>query len=312
MKSLPHDRSGLLVEQGIPTTFFLNSIDRWIETMMADDRGGSENISRLVNAKVIAKMDGIICGHLVIERLIQRYASDCNIQWSVAEGDSVKSGDTVLRLNGSSSKILKIERILLNILGKLSGISTSTSKWVNISENIGIACTRKTDWGLLDKWAVNIGGGLTHRLDRKDALMIKENDLASAKEQSEKETDTLKRIILDINLQENSEFTVIEIQNLDQAITAAKAWTELQKKIQRSYPVVLLLDNMEISQITEVVKELEVLNLRKSCILEGSGGVTITSIPKWASSGVDLISTSAVNRGVTPLDLSLIIEGDGE
>ena len=312
MKSLPHDRSELLVEQGIPTTFFLNSIDRWIETMMADDRGGSENISRLVSAKVIAKMDGIICGHLVIERLIQRYASDCAIQWSVAEGDSVKLGDTVLRLNGSSSKILKIERILLNILGKLSGISTSTSKWVTISENIGIACTRKTDWGLLDKWAVNIGGGLTHRLDRKDALMIKENDLASAKEHSEKETDTLKRIILDINLQENSEFIVIEIQNLDQAITAAKAWVELQKKTQRSYPVVLLLDNMEISQITDVVRELEMLNLRKSCILEGSGGVTINSIPKWASSGVDLISTSAVNRGVTPLDLSLIIEGDGE
>ncbi|MDA7548706.1 hypothetical protein N8757_00035 [bacterium] len=301
-----------MVEQGIPTTFFLNSIDRWIETMMADDRGGSEKISRLVNAKVIAKMDGVICGHLVIERLIQRYASDCAIQWSVAEGDSVKLGDTVLRLNGSSSKILKIERILLNILGKLSGISTSTSKWVTISENIGIACTRKTDWGLLDKWAVNIGGGLTHRLDRKDALMIKENDLASAKEHSEKETDTLKRIILDINLQENSEFIVIEIQNLDQAITAAKAWVELQKKTQRSYPVVLLLDNMEISQITDVVRELEMLNLRKSCILEGSGGVTINSIPKWASSGVDLISTSAVNRGVTPLDLSLIIEGDGE
>ena len=58
MKSLPHDRSELLVEQGVPTTFFLNSIDRWIETMMADDRGGSEKISRLVNAKVIAKMDG--------------------------------------------------------------------------------------------------------------------------------------------------------------------------------------------------------------------------------------------------------------
>jgi len=301
-----------LVEQGIPTTFFLNSIDRWIETMMADDRGGNEKTSRLVNAKVIAKMDGIICGHLVIERLIQRYASDCTIQWSVAEGDSVKSGDTVLRLNGSSSKILKIERILLNILGKLSGISTSTSKWVTISENIGIACTRKTDWGLLDKWAVNIGGGLTHRLDRKDALMIKENDLASAKERTEKETDTLKRIILDINLQENSEFIVIEIQNLDQAITAAKAWAGLQKKTQRSYPVVLLLDNMEISQITDVVRELEVLNLRKLCILEGSGGVTLSSIPKWASSGVDLISTSAVNRGVAPLDLSLIIEGDGE
>ena len=310
MKSLPHDRSELLVEQGVPTTFFLNSIDRWIETMMADDRGGSDRVSRLVNAKVIAKMDGIICGHLVIERLIQRYASDCTIQWYVTEGDFVKSGDTILTLNGDSSKILKIERILLNILGKLSGISTSTSKWVAISENIGIACTRKTDWGLLDKWAVNIGGGLTHRLDRKDALMIKENDLASMKEQSEEDTDTLRRIILDTDLNQNLEFIVIEIQNLDQAITAAKAWSELQEKMQRNYPVVLLLDNMRSLQIKDIVRELKRLNLRKSCILEGSGGVTMDSIPNWSSSGVDLISTSAVNREAMPLDLSLIIEGD--
>lgn len=310
--ALPHDRSGLLVEQGVPTTFFLNSIDRWIETMIADDRGGQDKISRLVDAKVIVKMDGIICGHLVIERLIQKYVKDCTIQWNVSEGDYVESGDTVLRINGDSSKILKVERVLLNILGKLSGIATSTNEWVTISDNIGIACTRKTDWGLLDKWAVHIGGGLTHRLDRKDALMIKENDLSSIKEGDEKDSDIIKRIILDFDSKQNSKFIVIEVQNLEQAIAAAKSWTKLQEKIKMNNPIVLLLDNMEFSQIVDVVRELKLLNLRKSCILEGSGGITIGSIPKWDSSGVDLISTSAVNRGVMPLDLSMIIEGDDE
>ena len=61
----------------------------------------------------------------------------------------------------------------------MSGIATNTASWVSQAGSMGVACTRKTDWGLLDKWAVHVGGGLTHRLSRADALMIKENDLAA-------------------------------------------------------------------------------------------------------------------------------------
>lgn len=312
MLTFPHDRSRLLTEQGVPTTFFLDSIDRWIETMVADDRGGKDEASQLVHAKVIAKKEGIVCGHVVIDRLVERYASNCSIQWIVKEGSDVKPRDTILEINGDSLEILKIERVLLNLLGRLSGIATSTSKWVAISGNIGIACTRKTDWGLLDKWAVYIGGGLTHRLDREDALMLKENDLASVKNKDEDELSTLRRMISRIDLEKNSEFTIIEIRDIAQAIVAAETWIKLQKKHEKNNRIVLLLDNMSIDQVTDIVTKLEKLNLRKWCILEGSGGIIMSSVAEWASCGIDLISTSAVNRGVNPLDLSLIIEEGDE
>ena len=112
--------------KAFPTTLFLDSIDRWIETMVADDRGGDDFMSRFVNAKVIAKENGIICGHTIIERLVEKYASDCSIQWMLEEGDEIISQDTILEISGNSTEILKIERVLLNILGRLSGISTST------------------------------------------------------------------------------------------------------------------------------------------------------------------------------------------
>ena len=312
MLTPPHDRAGLLSEQGVPTTLFLDSIDRWIETMVADDRGGDDFMSRFVNAKVIAKGNGIICGHIIIERLVEKHASDCSIQWMLEEGDEIMSQDTILEISGNSTEILKIERVLLNILGRLSGISTSTHDWVTITKNIGVACTRKTDWGLLDKWAVHIGGGLTHRLDREDALMLKENDLATMKNKNESEIDALKRMISDIDLEQNSEFTIIEVQNIEQAVVAADTWFELQKAHARTDPVVLLLDNMMISQVIEIIIKLKELNLRKWCILEGSGGILKDSILDWDASGVDLVSTSAVNRGISPLDLSLIIDGEGK
>ncbi|MDG1542869.1 MAG: hypothetical protein P8Q32_02960 [Candidatus Thalassarchaeaceae archaeon] len=308
MAALPHDRSRLLVEQGIPTELFVNSIDRWIETMIADDRSGEDIVPRIVNAKVIAKEIGVLCGHLIIDRLIQNYTNNCSLQWAVEEGGKVEPRDIVLLINGDSSEILKIERVLLNILGKLSGITTSTSKWVSASENIGIACTRKTEWGLLDKWAVHIGGGLTHRLDRKDALMLKENDFASAKKIYESIIETIGRVISEIDLRENSSFIIVEVQDEEQAITAAKMWMKLQNRNENIQPIVLLLDNMEIAEINSTIIKLESLDLRKWCILEGSGGISIDSISKWDKSGVDLISTSAVNRGAPPVDFSLIIE----
>ena len=308
--SLPHDRSRLLVDDGFPTEIFSHSIDRWIETMLADDvseEGGSNN---LVRAKLIAKEKGVICGQFVINRLLDKHAPNCSYDWKISEGGLVKEKEQILQISGSSSEILKIERVMLNLLGRLSGISTTTSEWVSDSNDIQLACTRKTEWGILDKWAVHVGGGLTHRLFRSDALMLKENDFASAIESGENQNDAIKKLISEINLEKNSKFTVIEVQNINEAILAAETWSEKQRENYTTDSVVLLLDNMGPINAGIVVVELEKLDLRKWCILEGSGGITKDNISEWSSSGVDLISTSAMNRGVKPLDISLIIEGD--
>ena len=308
--TLPHDRSRLLVDDRVPSEIFSQSMDRWIETMLADDVSEEGGTNNFVRAKLIAKQKGVICGQIVINRMLDKHAPNCSYDWKVSEGELVKERAHILQISGFSSEILKVERVMLNLLGRLSGISTTTSEWVSDSNDLQLACTRKTEWGILDKWAVHIGGGLTHRLFRSDALMLKENDFASAMESGEDQNDSIKKLISEIDLEKNSKFTVIEVQNINEAILAAQTWSEKQRENSTTDSVVLLLDNMGPMNARIVVMELEKLDLRKWCILEGSGGITKDSISEWSSSGVDLISTSAMNRGVKPLDLSLIIKGE--
>ena len=307
--TLPHDRSRLLVDDRVPSEIFSQSMDRWIETMLADDVSEEGGTNNFVRGKLIAKEKGVICGQIVVNRMLEKHAPNCSYDWKVSEGELVKEREHILQISGASSEILKVERVMLNLLGRLSGISTTTSEWVSDSNDLQLACTRKTEWGILDKWAVHIGGGLTHRLFRSDALMLKENDFASAIESGEDQNDSIKKLISEIDLEKNSKFTVIEVQNINEAILAAQTWSEKQRENSTTDSVVLLLDNMGPMNARIVVTELEKLDLRKWCILEGSGGITKDSISEWSSSGVDLISTSAMNRGVKPLDISLIIEG---
>ena len=308
--TLPHDRSRLLVDDRVPSEIFSQSMDRWIETMLADDVSEEGGTNNFVKAKLISKQKGVICGQIVINRMLDKHAPNCSYDWKVNEGELVKEREHILQISGFSSEILKVERVMLNLLGRLSGISTTTSEWVSDSNDLQLACTRKTEWGILDKWAVHIGGGLTHRLFRSDALMLKENDFASAIESGEDQNDSIKKLISEIDLEKYSKFTVIEVQNINEAILAAQTWSEKQRKNSTTDSVVLLLDNMGPMNARFVVTELQKLDLRKWCILEGSGGITKDSISEWSSSGVDLISTSAMNRGVKPLDISLIIEGE--
>jgi len=118
--------------------------------------------------------------------------------------------------------------------------------------------------------------------------------------------------MMNIDLEKNTEFTIIEIRDDEQAVVAAETWARLQSNYGNEKPIVLLLDNMKIDEIKSIVEKLRLLNLRDWCILEGSGGITINSLTEWNTSGVDLVSTSSVNRGVPPLDLSMIIEGSDE
>ena len=180
-KSLPHDRGHLLwtADEG-PSRMLLSSMDRWINTILADDgiempfMGGSND----VNAVILAKGSGIIVGTSMVDHLIQIWAPSVQITWFAKDGKKVSKGDEIAEINGDRDTLLTIERSILNILGQLSGIATETKRWTALAKG-QIACTRKTIWGLLDKWAVHMGGGLSHRLNKNEAMMIKENDLAS-------------------------------------------------------------------------------------------------------------------------------------
>ena len=306
---LPHDRSELLWSGGEPTALFLDSIDRWVDAMVADEHGGGVGPGGIVEASIAAKARGILCGKMVAVRLLERHFSECSARWSCNEGKPVSEGDSVVVLHGPADDILRLERILLNLLGRLSGIASNTAKWVAAARPILVAATRKTEWGLLDKWAVHSGGGLTHRLDRGDALMLKENDLAAMTEEGEDGLGAIQRVISSIDMDEHAGFTVVEVRSVEQAVVAAEAWNSSQSARGGDEKLVLLLDNMGATGAGEAQRALSEAGLRGRCILEGSGGVILESLGDWSESGVDLISSSALNRGVSPLDMSMLIGG---
>ncbi len=277
--------------------------------MIADEHGGGESSEENIVGEIRAKANGIIAGTSVADRLVVQHFPDCNVTWNVTEGEGVQSGEQVLKIFGPAVQVLRCERIMLNILGRMSGIATNTASWVSQAGNIGVACTRKTDWGLLDKWAVHVGGGLTHRLSRADALMIKENDLAALAPEINQEDAAVATAVSLIDMDSDAEFTVIEVRDSSQAVAAVKAWDSLQIERSGCEKIVLLLDNMGPGGCAEVHRTLMQENLRAWCILEGSGGVVLEELGQWTESGVDLVSTSALNRGVSPLDLSMKVVG---
>ena len=178
---LPHDRGHELwtMEDG-PSRKLMASIDRWVGAMVGDDGIDMplSSDSPPVEAVITAKQDGLIVGAAVVDYVLQIWAPSVRVTWLAGDGKRVNTGDEIALLTGDRGSVLAIERTVLNVLGQLSGIATETKRWSALAPK-QIAATRKTVWGMLDKWAVHMGGGLTHRLSKDDAMMVKENDLAS-------------------------------------------------------------------------------------------------------------------------------------
>ena len=304
---IPHDRGHLLwtAEDGV-SRMLLSSMDRWVTAILADDDidnpmfGSSETI----DSRIIAKSDGIVAGTAMVDHLIQIWAPSIQINWRASDGKRVSNGEEIANLTGCRETILLIERSILNILGHLSGIATETKKWASKAAK-QIACTRKTTWGLLDKWAVHLGGGLTHRLTRNDALMIKENDLASMGDSDDGNDKKIAEFIQSLDSSQLESFIEIEVRNEKEAITAAAMWQQSQQRDDAK--LVVMLDNFGPERCKEMVAQLEDMGLRNAVWLEASGNITFETLDEWFECGVDVISTSAINRGVKPLDISMII-----
>ena len=277
--------------------------------MVADEGRGGSGSSEIGEAVVVSKGSGVLCGQLVVERLLTNHYPSCSIKWHVKEGGNIERSFAILTIRGEFGELLRSERIILNILGRLSGISTNTANWVSLAGDMSVACTRKVDWGILDKWAVHIGGGLTHRLSRADALMIKDSEVLAESGIGEGELGALRRLVSGIDMEKDSEFAVVEVRTVEQAVSTASIWQSRQRELGGRERVVILLDNMGQERGKETSDALEEGGLRSWCVLEGSGGVSKDSLRDWKESGVDLVSSSSLNRGVAPLDMSMRFGG---
>ena len=305
----PHDRGQELWSASDGASrMLISSIDRWTSALLADDgvnmpfMGGNHN----VEAKIIAKSSGILAGCAAVDHMLQIWAGSLQISWSHGEGRSISSGDEVATLFGDKDAILSLERTILNILGQLSGIATEAKKWSSKAPR-QIACTRKTIWGLLDKWAVHLGGGLTHRLTKQDAKMIKENDLAVMYPELESNGARISKFLNDVNLEECGAFLEVEVREEKEAIMAAFTWSE-KRMISGCDRLVIMLDNFEPERCKSVADELSEMGLREHVVLEASGGILLENLEDWRECGLDVLSTSTINRGTMPLDLSMLME----
>jgi len=304
---LPHDRiSELIDKEGNFSERLKRSIDLWAAALMNDD-GLTHPVSDdgiVLKAQIKAKENGVFVGQKVIEHISNFWAPSLIFKWFFNESSEVSKGDILAEVTGKQLQLLKLERPILNILGRLSGIATSSRRWT-CSSQIPIAATRKTTWGLLDKLAVNSGGALTHRLDREDALMIKENDLCANYFNLDQE-DRIKYALEDLLIEESSSFVIIEVTNKKQAIMAAKTW----KKLDMNQPLTIMLDNIDVINCNEIINTIKNLNLDENLFFEASGGIKFENIDQWNDSLVNVISTSSIHRGTRPLDISLLILED--
>jgi len=305
----PHDRGGELWSHSTGASRLLvSSFDRWTSAMLADDgidmpyMGGDTT----VQASICAQEDGILVGCAAVDHMLQIWAGGVNISWSAGDGRSVIKGDEIATISGDREAVLAMERSILNILGQLSGIATVAKQWSAIAPG-QIACTRKTIWGLLDKWAVSLGGGLTHRLHREDATMVKENDLASMYSDISGHGPRIAKYISEVDLEDCGAFLEIEVREEKEAIIAAFSWSE-KRIIESCDKLVLMLDNFGPDRSRAVNAELVEMGLREHVWLEASGGILLEDLDDWRECGLDVLSTSSINRGCKPLDFSMLIK----
>jgi len=242
------------------------------------------------NAVMVARQSGVVAGLPLAAAAFRLLSPEVHVEPHVRDGASVNEGDPLLTLTGPARAILTGERTALNFVGRLSGIATLTSDYVQHTEGtaLRICCTRKTTPGLraLEKYAVRCGGGFNHRFGLDDAILIKDNHIAVAggvKQVLERACEHAGHLVT----------IEIEVDTLDQ----------LREVIDTGLADVVLLDNMDIPTLTEAVK---LANGR--VVLEASGGVTQNSVAKIAATGVDYASSGALTHSAPSFDVALDIE----
>ena len=243
-----------------------------------------------ISAVIVAKETGILAG---IEEF--RFLNgDLKIRQFKKDGDRIKSSEILLKLSGNAVKILERERTNLNLLQRMSGIATLTNDLSGNLKNVKIAATRKTLWGLLDKKAVSIGGGLTHRLNLNDGIIIKDNHLKLINHDFEKS----------INLVKNkSKYIEIEVENKEQALKAAMA---IKKNDKNMYAI--MLDKLPPNAVKSIIKNLKNNNLYSCILLEASGNIDENNLKEYSGCGIDIVSMGFITNSAKSLDMSMEIE----
>ena len=243
-------------------------------------------------ATMTAKQDGVISGLEIVKMVYERFQEDVIFTPYFNDGDSVKKGDVILKVEATYPTLLSGERLSLNIFQRMCGIATETAKYVKELTGTGtqLLDTRKTARGLrvLDKLAVKHGGGTNHRMGLYDMAMIKDNHIKMAGGISKAVEQVRSRIPADIKIE-------VETTNLDEVRQAIAAGADI-----------IMLDNMGNEQMSEAVNIIKAAD--KSIKTEASGNMSIPRLIEVAATGVDFISVGALTHTVKGMDISMNIQ----
>ena len=245
----------------------------------------------IVEAEIVAKESGVIAGIEEVFTLLESFGFQVRVL--VSDGSRVEGKAAVLKIVGDARTLLSIERTLLNLLTRMSGIATATSRLIENVRRAGyktrIACTRKVAPGLLyfDKRAVMLGGGDTHRLHLDDLIIVKDNHLMVVGDVGE----AVKSVREAVSFSKKIE---IEVSSDNEALEAAKAGADI-----------VMLDNFSPQQIKNTMVLLDREGLRSKVLIEASGGINEQNVLEFAATGVDILSLGEITDSVKALDMSL-------
>jgi nicotinate-nucleotide pyrophosphorylase (carboxylating) len=239
-----------------------------------------------MSAKIITRENCVLCGEAWVDEVFAQIDKDCQLDWQYKDGDELKANDTILYIKGNARSILTAERTALNFLQTLSGTATTTATYVKFltNTNTRLLDTRKTLPGLrqAQKYAVACAQGMNHRMGLYDAFLIKENHIkacGSIKNAVSKAQHMYPDLPIEVEVE--------NLQELDEAINSGVN--------------TIMLDNFD----TKLIEEAVVINAGR-CKLEVSGNITFDRLQELATTGVDYISSGALTKHVTAIDLSLI------
>lgn len=270
--------------------------DKLIDLAFSEDIGDGDHTTlccipddEMGKSQLIIKENGILAGIRVAQQVFNRFDPTMKVEVLIEDGTPVKPGDVAMIVSGKVRSLLQTERLMLNIMQRMSGIATMTSKYVKKLEgtNTRILDTRKTTPGMriMEKEAVKIGGGVNHRIGLFDMILLKDNhiDFAGGIDAAlDKCHQYLKDKGLDLKIE-------IEVRSFD----------ELQQVLNHGGVDRIMLDNFNTE---DTKKAVAMINHRYET--ESSGGITYDTIRDYAECGVDFISVGALTHSVKGLDMS--------
>ncbi len=317
----------------VRNSFYTDTLSSLFQWLVANDSTCEDKTTNYLKIKsvskacIISRQELLLSGLEEIAFLLTKH-THLKIKTLYKDGQLVRSGNVIAEIEGNTKEILALERTILNLLQRMSGIATATRHLINFIKQSStkamenkqpttyntqltthnplpyIAATRKTPWMSLDKKAVAVGGGLTHRLSLSDGIIIKDNHISSIRNIYRLQDDTkiMSTIIDQILPYTTGQLTEIEVETENQAFAVFKKLSNISSE---DHFFAIIIDNFSPINAKKMIRKLrEDFNLSK-IIIEASGGINDKNIKKWMDTGVDIISIGSLTHSTQAANLSL-------